>query len=126
MKRSWIGLGLLLVLLAGGIGSTWGMTQIHNQVEEDLKQAADRTLAGDWDGAGEAFLRAWGSWKEMEHFRACFADHTPVEEIDGKFELIRVYWQYKEDAAFAAECQELARKAAAVGEAHEFVWWNFF
>ena len=27
MKRSWIGFALLLVLLAGGIAATWGMSR---------------------------------------------------------------------------------------------------
>lgn len=124
MKRSWVGFALLLVLLAVGILSAWGMIRIHEPVEADLKQAAECALQEDWENADLFFRQAKEMWENWEHFRACFADHTPVEEIDGEFEMLEVYCATRENAAFAAGCRELARKTAAVGEAHEMVWWN--
>ena len=124
MKRSWLGLGLLLILLGLGVGSTWAMVRLHEPVEEYLKKAAVCALEEDWEQADVFFRRAQGEWERFEHLRACFADHTPVEEIDGEFEMLDVYRLARENSAFAAGCMELARKTAAVGEAHEFVWWN--
>lgn len=124
MKRSWIGLGLLVVLLAASIVVTWGMAEIHDPVEADLKQAAECAILGDWVNADRFFRQAKGRWEKWEHVRACFADHTPVEEIDGGMALLEVYCYAQEDAAFAAECCRLARQIAAVGEAHGLVWWN--
>ena len=124
MKRSWIGLILLLVLLAGGIAVTWAMDRIHSPIGEDLQQAARYAMQGDWINAGTLFRGAREDWKKWEHFRACFADHGPMEEIDGDLELLELYCEAREEAAFAAESCRLARKIAAMGEAHEFVWWN--
>jgi len=124
MKRSWIGLILLLILLAGGILSTWAMDEIHTPIEEQLNQAAECVLLGDWENGDLLFLQAQGDWKRSQHFRACFADHTPVEEADAEFAQLEVYRLTREDAAFAAGCRALARKTAAIGEAHEMVWWN--
>ena len=126
MKRAWIGFLLLLVLLGSSILFSQLMVRIHEPVEADLQQAAECAALGDWVNADRFFLQAKDHWKKWEHFRACFADHTPVEEADADFALLEVYSQMREDAAFAAGCQELARKTAAVGEAHEFVWWNIF
>lgn len=126
MKRSWIGFVLLLVLLAGSVVSAVAMVWIHEPMEEDLNQASRCALAGDWEKADRYFRKAQTQWKRWEHFRACFADHNPVEEIDGDFETLEVYCRTREDVAFAADCRELARKVAAVGEAHELVWWNVF
>lgn len=124
MKRSWIGFFLLLVLLGIGILATWGMTAVHEPIEAELNQAAQLVLQGNWEAGAARFRQAKDIWETWEHFRTCFADHTPVEEIDGEFAMLEYYCLLKEDAAFAAGCRSLARKTAAVGEAHELVWWN--
>ncbi len=124
MKRSWIGFALLLILLVAGILSTRAMTSIHEPIEKDLQQAAECAMLGDWENTGLFFRKAEESWKKWEHFRSCFADHNPVEEIDASFELLKVYCAAEETIGFAGGCRDLARQVAAVGEAHELVWWN--
>ena len=124
MKRSWIGFAMLVVLLLGGILVTGQMVRIHDPIETGLQQAAQCALENKWEQADGFFRAAEDTWKEWEHFRSCFADHNPVEDIDGEFELLKVFCGNRERIAFAAGCRELARKVAAVGEAHEFVWWN--
>ena len=110
--------GLLLALLAVGIWSAWKMVTIHDPLETMLNRASEQALEENWDSAEYLFQQAKDCWESRETFRACFADHTPVEEIDGEFALLEVYLQTREHAAFAAGCRELARKTAAVGEAH--------
>ncbi len=124
MKRSWFGFFLLILLLFGSIWSTRIMDRIHRPIEGTLRQAAQCALGGNWEKAGSFFREAEESWKQWEHVRSCFADHTPVEEIDGDFELLKVFCAAREGASFAGGCLQLARQVAAVGEAHELVWWN--
>ncbi len=124
MKRSWIGFALLAVLLLGGILATRKMVAIHEPIGVKLQQAAQYALEDHWERADSLFREAETSWKTWEHFRSCFADHNPVEEIDGEFEMLGVFCSIRDGAAFAGGCRELARKVAAVGEAHQLVWWN--
>lgn len=124
MKRSWIGFILLLVLLVAGLFATWEMTEIHEPIEAQLLQAAHWASLEDWKTAGRFFEKARENWKESEHFRACFADHNPVEDIDAAFAMLEVYCAAREETAFSGACRDLARRVAAVGEAHELVWWN--
>lgn len=124
MKRSWIGFVLLLVLLLGSSLTTLAMVRIHEPIEEHLQQAADCAMEEDWIRAGLFFREAESKWLQWEHFRACFADHNPVEEIDAAFAMLQVYCTARDSVAFAGGCRDLARKTAAVGEAHEPVWWN--
>lgn len=124
MKRSWMGFVLLLVLLILGLLTTRKMTRIHEPIEAQLLQAAYWSSLDDWETAGLFFQRAEKNWKKSEHFRACFADHNPVEEIDAAFAMLKVYCAAEEETAFEGACRELARKVAAVGEAHALVWWN--
>lgn len=124
MKRCWFGLGLLIVLLALSILATAWMTRVHDAIDRDLRLAAQYALEGDWQTADRHFLQAKRSWKTWEHLRASLADHTPVEEADADFAATQVYAYTRQDISFAASCLQLARQVAAVGEAHEFVWWN--
>ena len=124
MKRSWIGFALLVFLLLGSILSAGSMVRIHEPIAETLKQAARWAMAGNWEQADSCFRAAEAHWQESEHLRSCFADHTPVEEIDGDFELLTVCCAARETVSFAGGCLQLARQVAAVGEAHELVWWN--
>ncbi len=126
MKRSWIGFALLLVLLIASILSTMAMTRIHAPIEADLQKAAEAAMEENWLQAHCFFREAEARWTKWEHVRACLADHNPVEEIDAAFEMLKVYYQAQEAVSFAGGCQDLARKTAAVGEAHEFVLWNLF
>ena len=124
MKRSWIGFILLLGLLLGCILVTISMGRIHDPIEAKLLQAAQCAMEGNWEKADDFFREAQESWEEKEHFRTCFADHTPVEEIDADFEMLMVLCTAREVTSFAGGCRSLARQVAAVGESHELVWWN--
>lgn len=124
MKRSWMGLGLLLVLLAVSLLVTWAMERIHEPISGDLEQAAVFALTGNWDNGEDSFQKARVTWEKWAHFRACFADHNPMEEIEAGFAELEAYGAAREEVAFAAAAKALARKVAAVGEAHGLVWWN--
>lgn len=124
MKRCWIGAAFLLVLLIVSLLTTWAMEEIHEPMEENLEQAAESALLGDWKSASRAFREARDAWEEWAHFRACLADHTPIEEIEAAFASAQVYGLTRSKTSFAASCRELAKKAAAMGEAHGLGWWN--
>lgn len=124
MKRSWIGLILLLALLAGGIAVTWGMRRCHESVAWDLEGAARTTIQGDWEQGQALMLRAREAWGRSRHITACFADHTPMEEIDALFAQVEVYAAVREETDFAAGCAALAGKVKAMGQAHGASWWN--
>ena len=124
MKRCWFGAGLLIVLLAVSLGVTWGMDRIHEPIADDLKQAAACAEINDWHSAEEYSRRAENQWNKWEHFRACFADHTPTEEISAELAAMDTARQQRETADFAASCARAAKMVQAVGDAHALCWWN--
>ena len=126
MKRSWTGFILLIVLLLGCLLVTKTMVDIHDPLESRLLQAGQAAMDGHWAQAQDLFRQAEEDWKEHAHFRGCFADHNPVEEIDAAFAMLRTYCAARDTVAFAGGCRSLARQVAAVGEAHELTWWNLF
>ena len=52
MKRSWMGLGLLIILLILGLVTGSLMERIHHPVANALQQAAGLAQAGLWEQAG--------------------------------------------------------------------------
>ena len=124
MKRVWFGAGLLIVLLAVSLLVTWGMDRIHTPIAADLQQAAASAELGDWPSAEIYSQRAEQSWKKWEHFRACFADHTPTEEVSAELAAMNTARQEQETADFAASCARAAKMVQAVGDAHALRWWN--
>ena len=124
MKRCWLGFGLLLVLLVVALVVTAMMTRIHRDMELDLQQSADCALLGQWEDVQLFLRRARRTWTKWERFRSCFADQTPVEDIDAALETLEVYRQARDATAYRAACVHLARQVAALGEAHKPVWWN--
>ena len=126
MKRSWIGLGLLVVLACSALLVSRVMATVHQPIAAALTDAADQALAGSWQTAETLYRQALEDWERSETFRACFADHNPMEEIDGCFARLEVYARQRRTAAFAAQCAEIARKAEAMGDTHSLKWENLF
>lgn len=124
MKRGWIGVFLLLTLLAAGSLSARAMVCWHSPIEKQLKQAARYALDSDWKQAQRIAEEAENRWKEHWHPSAVFADHGPMEEIDALFAQLGIYKQEREAIGFAAICAELSRELGAMGEAHVPNWWN--
>lgn len=126
MKRSWFGFLLLIALLLGCLLVTEKMGTIHEGVESKLLQSAQCAMEGSWHRAEALLEHAETDWQKNAHFRGCFADHNPVEDIDAAFAMLQTVCTGKDAITYAASCRSLARQVAAVGEAHELVWWNLF
>ena len=124
MKRSWMGFILLILLLLASIWSARVMVRIHEPIEGKLRQAAQFSTEGNWAQAAACFREAEEAWALWERVRGCFSDHNPVEKIDADFELLKVCCATREPISFSGGCLQLARQVAAVGEAHEPIWWN--
>ena len=124
MKRSWIGLFLLLLLLGVGIFCTWAMGDIHEPIAEQLTQAAEEAMARNWVSALWHAEDARDRWERWGIFRAALADHGPMEEIDALFTVLEVYSASRERIAFASLCREIAEKIHAIGDAHGMDWEN--
>ncbi len=124
MKRFWFGVILLIVMAAEGFLVTWGMAKVHDPVAENLTQAGEYALSGNWDKAEQISRDAKTFWDTHSLFRACFADHTPMEEINACFGELEIYCRMREETAFAASCMEVSEKVKAMGEAHGLVWEN--
>lgn len=124
MKRLWIGIFILTVLLGGSVAISTAMERIHQPIARDLQQAADRAQQEDWAAALEHFQRAKLRWEKYHNFTAAFADHTPMDEMDTLLSELNIYATERENPHFGATCAHLAFMATAIADSHLLTWWN--
>ena len=119
-KRFYLGLAILLLLLALGIGTTIVMRAIHKPVEAALSQAADFALADDLEQALPLARKAYDRWQTYHSLTASFADHSPMDDTDTLFQEMLVYGETAEIPHFISCCRELVVMTEAMYDAHAF------
>ncbi len=124
MKRTLIGAALLLLLLIGAIVSGKVMNEHNESVARLLDTAAEQAMADDLPGAMETMYLARQDWQRLRNVSAAFADHDPLEQIDGGFSQLQIYGDAGETVSFAAVCVQLSQQIEALGDAHGAQWWN--
>ncbi len=124
MKRSKIGAWLLLFLLVIGGVSSWAMVRFTGPIGESMARAAEAALREDWAEAEALAGQARARWEKYWNFCAAFADHGPMENINGLFAQLEVYTQSRDIQNFAAVCAQLSEDTKAIGEAQSLTWWN--
>ena len=124
MKRIWIGIALLGVLLISGIGAGEFMEQSHIPVAQDVQQAGELVLQGEWTLAQALVKRGQDRWEEKWPVTAAIADHEPMDEIDALFAQLETYGQTRDPAAYSAICGHLGSLLEALSQGHRCKWWN--
>lgn len=124
MNRLRIGILVLAALLILGVAVTWAMEAIHAPMTKHLQQAAQAAMKEDWTSALRYAGEAKQNWKQRQRFIAAFADHTPMDELEGLFAELEIYAQAREKEHFAATCAHLAQLTQAMAESHSPTWWN--
>lgn len=124
MRRMWIGIGLLVVLLAVGIGLTGAFTGLHQPLAEQLEQTSQAALAEDWETAAALLTDSAARWQRCHRFTAAVADHGPMEEIDGVFAELEALLCQQDTGAFAAGCARLSSLTRSLAQSQCVTWWN--
>lgn len=124
MKRGIWGIGILLALLAFGIVTSLGMRSVHRDIGRHLELAQAAAASGQWQTAEAEVQQAADAWRRHHRFTATFADHTPMDEMDGLFAELEVFLQNRESPHFEAVCGRLILQSQAMADSHGIQWWN--
>lgn len=124
MRRMWIGVGLLALVLVAGLWAAEWMDRSHGAMAKDLDRAGEFAMAGRWEDARRELDAVRENWQKKRPVTAAFADHEPLEEIDGLFAQLEIFAQGKKQTDFAAVCAYLARQLEALGDDHSLTLYN--
>ena len=124
MKRCWLGVGILLVLLGLSLWVTAKMADIHEPLSVTVEEAGEAAQTGDWARAETLATDARSLWYQNRPFTASVADHAPMDEIDALFARLPVAARNGDGAEFADLCARLSVLLHAMAEGHQALWWN--
>lgn len=124
MNKLWIGIGLMVILLLGGIGLLWGSNVFFDGFSRYVSEAGELALVGDWSGATEKMNKSQRQWDTYRRFWASFTDHEPVEQVQTLLLQIELYRKEQREVEFASACRALSRVAENIEESHSLRWWS--
>ena len=124
MKRIWIGIILLTILLMAGFWISGFMTQAHKPVAQDIRRAGNLALADQWDSAQILVQQSQAQWKKKWPVTAAIADHEPMDEIDALFAQLDTYAAARDGIGYSAVCAHLSSLLDAISHSHRLTWWN--
>lgn len=124
MKRLWIGVGLLVILLAMGLSILFISLHFHRAFSQSLEQAGYAALRGDWAGAEKQAAQSKEQWERYQHFWAAFTDHEPMEQMQNLFSQLALSQDRRLAVEFASACLALVNLSEAIDESHGLHWWS--
>jgi len=126
VKRSYLGLGLLALLLLLSVLTSRRMENIHLPLSHGLERAARLALEEDWESADTLLDNVRTEWEKSAPFIAALTDHSPMESLKAHFSQLAVCRQLRDRAGFAALCAEMACQLEAISEAQQLTLKNLF
>lgn len=106
MKRFWIALSLLIILLAVSLGSLWYFSRVSESLLSALSQAEELADHQDLEGASSAFYRAGNLWKQQEGTLRYFLDREEMGAVEGVLASCQGYLSHESLADFSAGCRQ--------------------
>ncbi len=124
MKRLWLGVTFLILLLTLGIWQMVGLSGIHSTLSDTLSEAALAAQRQDWETADALSQNAQRKWEQYRRLTASFADHEPLEEAEQLFDELQVCKGLSLEENYAVVCSNLSQICKAIAESFQISWWN--
>ena len=124
MRRLWIGVALLGIMLAGSIGMLRFSHHFHEEFSNTLHQAEAAALEGNWTAAEAYREKADLQWQKHHRFLASFTDHEPIEEVETLLTRLQLFCDARDALDFADVCSSLRHLSEAIDESHSIKWWS--
>lgn len=124
MKRLWLGVSFLALLLVFGIWQTVSISGIHSGLSQTLSDAALAARRQDWVAADTLSQNAQDQWEQYRHLTASFADHEPLEEAEQLFAELQLCKALSLEENYAVVCSNLSQICKAIAESFQISWWN--
>ena len=122
--RTWIGVGILVLLLGIGIFFTAYTANTQDRVAGILAESREAAAVGQWEKAAGKCYQARTLWETHRKTTAAVVDHEPMEEVESLFAQLDVYLKARDPVAYCACCASLEVFARAIGESHSVSWWS--
>ncbi|MCD8189283.1 MAG: DUF4363 family protein [Clostridiales bacterium] len=124
MKRLWIALGVLALLLAGSLWNTARVTRVSDSLTAALNQAEAAVAEDDWDTAEELTQQALEQWTAAEPWLAFVLCHENTDEVTTGFQEVLGFLQYRSAPEYDSANGALVAQVEHLAEIEVLNWQN--
>lgn len=122
--RFWIGIVLLICLLATGLWVSFTLTSSQEEMAQLAQQAEDYAHNGHMQQSQQSAQQAYSLWQQRFQALAAIADHEPLDEVEAQFRQLLAFVEEQDTEEFVASCARLIAGIRAIAQAHTLTWWN--
>ena len=124
MKRFWIGITVLALLLGAGFLSSFLLERHHEPIRKALQEATEAALEGNVAQAAKLTENAERQWEHCRKWTEALVEHGILEEVECLLAEARVYIRRGDAQGLAGTCARLENLIEAIAESHHTSWQN--
>ena len=124
MKRVWIAIGLLLIILTGTLAHSFYIASFTHDLSLLLEAAEKEAERGAWDKAKELTQIAHEKWDKCSTYLHITLRHTETDEIYTGFREVAEFIQCQEGGEYSAANARLIANLELMAEAEQLTLKN--
>lgn len=116
MKRLWIAVAILVLLLAGSLVNGYYVQSLTERMTEQLEQAQDLAHQDQWDRAEQITQQTYEDWENHHFYLHTTLRHSDTDRISTGFRSVLQLLDQEEDAQYAAANADLVAQLELLAE----------
>lgn len=116
MRRLWISVGLLLLLLGGSLFNAWYAKELTDEMGEQLRLAQQMTETGRWEQALALTQEVYNQWESRHFYLHSTMRHSDTDQILRGFRTVIEYLRLQEPDQYNAANADLITQLELLAE----------
>ncbi len=116
MRRLWISVGLLLLLLGGSLFNAWYAKELTDTMGEQLRLAQQMTETGRWEQALALTQEVYNQWESRHFYLHSTMRHSDTDQILRGFRTVMEYLRLQEPDQYNAANADLITQLELLAE----------
>ena len=116
MRRLWISVGLLLLLLGGSLFNAWYAKELTDTMGDQLRLAQQMTETGRWEQALALTQEVYDQWESRHFYLHSTMRHSDTDQILRGFRTVIEYLRLQEPDQYNAANADLITQLELLAE----------
>jgi len=124
MRRLWIAVALLAVMLGGTLGNAWYLGGVIDGYQRRLTTAQDLAGRGAWEQAEQLTSQVYQDWQDRDSYFYILMRHVDTDAIYLTFQEVREYLKLEEMDQYTAANARLVAQLGLLAEMEQLTLKN--
>ena len=116
MKRLWISVAILLVMLGATLGNSWYLNNLISGFTQELTSAHHLAAQNQWASARETTQGVSEHWQKHDFYLHVMLPHRDIDDIHLTFQEVEEYLELKESDQYNAANAKLIAQLGLLAE----------